>query len=669
MDKLAKSAKKLSAPKSTGQTSSGQGSVKSNLTGMNELIILLKKYKKAIIIFLLVLLILGIGYYLSKDKIVYNNLVNLNKFNNVLDIKSLVDCSNDPKICYVSQSKEINDMNIRLRLALNDNDTESIKEIQSQRDSFMRDQKNNIEMELSKKGIDNIHNLKLSEFHVASSFRTCFSQDHTYCSTQILKKILNLGVRFLWFDVFTETLDEDAIPIVGHGIEKGSWINSLNYVKFDDVCKTIKDNAFDNGKVPNYEDPLIIALNLNVNNNKYVLEKIQKILTKWLSPKMLDSKYGFQQKNIGDIPISNLMGKVIIFSSGGYYGSSLEEIINYSWDKEKLRIIEHQSIDPTVSERDFVKIEKEELKNFNNSGLSIVVSSLDSKYNVPGLSFAKSVKNYDTQYAFKSGCQFICINYTDTSNEIISPYIDKFTHSSFVPKSLKTRAKTYGGGTTNQKSNFGTSSRKSQPNTYSCPLKPSKTNKIEQIIEEPIYLKDDNKPTGVCTLSNKCEDDWLELKANQDIVLSSKNKDSSPFKLERVNYSAGRDLDQNEYYNIKPKICCSKKKENVIDSYYSKSHSYAFAPYCNDPKDFVGRTGFKVKNEDIDRVPFDTGTVSNNYKWVHPSICKINNNKEFNNGKFCLLSNTTCPNDWNNNGGSDIHLENNWKLCCRNLDL
>ena len=667
MDKLAESASKTNIPKGNPSGANPVGAKAEN--GLRELIALIKKYKKALIIFVFIVIILIIGYYISRDKIVFKNLNNLKKYNTVLDVKSLTDCSNDPKLCYVSQSSEISDLNVRLRLALNDNDPESIKEIQNQRNSFMRNQKNNIELELSKKGIDNIQNLRLADFHIASSFRSCFSNDHTYCSTKILKKILNLGVRFLWFDIFTETLDEDSIPIVGHGIEKGSWINSLNYVTFNDVCETIKDNAFTEGKVPNSEDPLIIALNLNVNNNKYVLEKIQKILTKWLSPKMLDSKYGFQQRNIGEIPISNLMGKVIIFSSGGYYGSTLEEIINYSWDKEKLRVIEHKSIDPTVPERDFVKIEKEELKNFNTSGLSIIVSSLDSKYNVPGVSFSKSVKNYDTQYAFQAGCQFICINYADVSSEIISPYINKFMHSSFVPKSLKTRAKTYGEDSETKKDFFGKLDKKNKPNTYSCPIKPTETTKVEQIIDEPIYMKDDNKPTGVCVLSNKCENDWLELRPNQDIVLSGKNKEFSPFKLENVNYGAGMDLDQNEYYNIKPKICCSKKKENIIDSYYSKSKSYAFAPYCNDPKDLVGRSGFKVKLSDVDRIPFDTGSISNNYKWVHPSICKINNNKEFNNGKYCLLSNTSCPSDWNNNGGKDIELENNWRLCCRNLDL
>ena len=85
------------------------------------------------------------------------------------------------------------------------------------------------------------------------------------------EKILKEGARFIWLDVFNSDLSSDPTPVVCNGIGKGNWKLSLNTLDFEDCCKTIATTAFTSGKVDNYKDPLIIALNLNTQKNMYSL--------------------------------------------------------------------------------------------------------------------------------------------------------------------------------------------------------------------------------------------------------------------------------------------------------------------------------------------------------------------------------------------------------------
>ena len=106
------------------------------------------------------------------------------------------------------------------------------------------------------------------------------NQRFDYGSVEILKKILKAGARFLWFDIYNSDLTSFAEPVVSNGIKEGNWKLTLNTVPFVECCKIIGTHAFKSGRVNNYNDPLIIALNLNTNNNS--LKKLKEALIKYL---------------------------------------------------------------------------------------------------------------------------------------------------------------------------------------------------------------------------------------------------------------------------------------------------------------------------------------------------------------------------------------------------
>ena len=108
---------------------------------------------------------------------------------------------------------------------------------------------------------------------------------------------------------------------------------------------------------------------------------------------------------MGEVPIRELMNKVVIFSSGGTRGSDLEELINYTWTKPNLKKIIYKSVDPNIKISEYVKEDNDTLKSFNKNNLSIVLPEENTFF----------TRQYNPNYSWKLGCQFVCMN--DQGNE------------------------------------------------------------------------------------------------------------------------------------------------------------------------------------------------------------------------------------------------------------
>ena len=276
---------------------------------------------------------------------------------------------------------------------------------------------------------------KLCDFYVASSFRSCLglSQRFDYVNVEVLASVIESGARFVWLDVFNNNMSSDAMPVVSNGLNQGNWRYTLNNVNLEDALQKIAITAFNPGRVNNYNDPFFIALNLNVQNNLKTLNKIKRLIVKHLKNKLLPSRYGFLSKNISQVAIKDLLGRVIIFTSGGYESSELEELINYSWDKPDMRAISHKSIDETDQSFDIVKLDKSEVKSFNSTNLTLVLPEENTM----------ATTNYDPVNAFDLGCQFACMNYQKPDQSMDS-YITKFRESSFILRPNKFSGQSYG---------------------------------------------------------------------------------------------------------------------------------------------------------------------------------------------------------------------------------
>jgi hypothetical protein len=181
----------------------------------------------------------------------------------------------------------------------------------------------------------------LYKFQIASFYNACHSgnQMFSYTSELITKAALRSGARYLELNVFCSMYGPKGVPVVDSGYARGEWKLMLNTTTFESVIRVISENAFrvasEEDGAPNNTDPLFIGLNLSTGGNTYCLDLMADILTDYFKDKLLDAKYAFQfATDFAKNPLRELENKVVIFSSSGFEGSKLEELVNAVWYNE-----------------------------------------------------------------------------------------------------------------------------------------------------------------------------------------------------------------------------------------------------------------------------------------------------------------------------------------------
>lgn len=324
--------------------------------------------------------------------------------------------------------------------------------------------------EISSSKYNYIKDYKLCDFYVASSYNSCVSgfQSFDYVSEDILLKVLQSGARYIELMVFNDSYSDDPEPVISSGYAQGEWKLTFNTVKFETCLKVIRDNAFrvyDGTRgSPGHNDPLFIGLNLKTNRNYITMNKMALLLRRYFADYFLDPNYNYSNKNIGQVPLKDLMGRCVLLASDGFQGSDLEEFINYSWGFADMRRVSFPDVldknksdidqdSLNLDDIDFLKakkargdlsekrykelldskkksIDKSHLSQYNKKNLTLVVPNEEGDF---------WTNNYDPLPAWKLGCQFVAMNYQKV-DQMMDKYITtKFRNKSFVlkPKYLR----------------------------------------------------------------------------------------------------------------------------------------------------------------------------------------------------------------------------------------
>ena len=277
---------------------------------------------------------------------------------------------------------------------------------------------------------DKFGSIKLSNMFIESAYNASHSglQMYDYTSEKIVLSILQSGARYLEFNIFNSEFGSNAFPVVSMGYKTGEWKMMITDTPLETIFQTIADNAFavseGSGGVNNPEDPLFIGLNLNTNSNLNCLNLISYLILKYFKGRFLESNYTYQNEgNLANITLIELMGKVIFFSSDGFQGSGLEEIINCCWDNvnadpiPKMQRIHYSAL----TAKSFDPIQMIE---YNKTGLTIIVPHNEGDI---------LNTNYDTITAFETGCHFVSMEFQYINNYMDS-YITRFKNKSLIQK-------------------------------------------------------------------------------------------------------------------------------------------------------------------------------------------------------------------------------------------
>ena len=491
---------------------------------------------------------------------------------------------------------------------------------------------------------DDILNEPLCNFYVASAFRpyVCKNQMGDYLSTNITKKILRYGARCLYIDVFTDYKN----PLISVGFKRGNWKLSLNNLTFNELMNTISTTAFKSGLVNNYDDPLILALNLNIKGDYKIMKKIKEQIIDNFGNRLLDISYGYAQKNIALEPLRNLMGKVIIICSDEYKNSSLEEIVNASWNSSVARKINNVSIDPNIRVSTYVKEDTDTLINYNKNGLTFIMPEEGSMF----------TRQYNPKNGIEFGCQFNFMIYQEVDG-LMDYYITKFRSSSFILKPLNLKGKGVQPPVYETLDTQLSKEDLKDPIKANCNINPLPYIPKRDFSSEPLFKKD-GETNGMCFISKRpCDGGFETVSKPLNLIANENNKDLEVLKKGDVNINAGIDVDGFKFHNIDPYICCAKTENVPI------RNKYIMTNICDDPSKNKGMIGIKVKKDDANKTGFINGKdIDSDYKWMHPKICEINNVNQLKTQDFCVFSSGKCPFGYQD---QNIKLENNYNLCCK----
>lgn len=505
--------------------------------------------------------------------------------------------------------------------------------------------------------------LKLCDFYIACAFRPYLAVNQLleYCSLEVMRTILKSGVRSVYIDVFNSNLGDNAEPIISSGFRKGQWKLSLNTLKFDDVCYLIASTVFSAGYVNNPNDPFILCLNLNTNGNIKCLNKMKQIIFKRFKRRLLDNSFTFSSKNMAEVPIEELFGKLVIFSSDGYQNSDLEELVNYSWDKPELRKISYQALDPKISMTSSIKMNASDILEYNKNNITIVTPSEQTFFTY----------NYHAPYFWDSGCQLIMINYQKLDTHL-DKYITFYKNESIIAKPRTMRGANYNEkikmnlkkAVLEQEEELDTSAMSEK-----CPERPSE----DYLVGDDVlfYKSNNSSDLGLCFITQNSDDN-----CNCDVNLSN----SADPKV-----SCNNTLwNQSNVNNLTGNLCCSTRRINnplprktPLDSseYNNPSEKYYLSKVgtCSNSIPISvtledGVQNFNVTNNNVTAPAGQSNTLAEATLYK----CPIISMDDLENTQVCLLdrngnSNQKCPDGWKYNGKLDSNTyNNNINICCRN---
>lgn len=180
----------------------------------------------------------------------------------------------------------------------------------------------------------------LKDYYVATAMNCCNvgSVKNDYVDLCSLRSWLKQGVRCLGCEIYS--INDQ--PVIASSSSKNYCVKeTFNYVSFRDFMQTLKLDAFNGASVPNPGDPLLLYLKIK-SNNVPMYKAMDKIFKEY-EDMLLGRDYSYMNggRNLGNTPLVDLMGKVVIMvGESGVGGEEIDEWVNMSsaWLREETEL-------------------------------------------------------------------------------------------------------------------------------------------------------------------------------------------------------------------------------------------------------------------------------------------------------------------------------------------
>ena len=271
----------------------------------------------------------------------------------------------------------------------------------------------------------------LRDYYIKTAYNCCSSGEfkNDFVNVCALKKCIKQGSRCLDFEIYSV----DNRPVISTSSFDDFFVKeTYNSVDFNDAMDIINNYAFSGSTCPNPRDPLILHFRIQ-SNRKDIYDMMADSIQSKLSSRVLGKEYSyeFEGYNLGAVPITNLMGKVIIAidrSNDLFEDTDLKEYCNIASSSIFMRALRNYDIqyNPNI----------DDLTYFNKKAMTIVMPDL-SAYN----------DNFAPGLAMTYGCQMVGMNFQNFDSnmefydimfdEAGSAFVLKPDHLRFIPETIK----------------------------------------------------------------------------------------------------------------------------------------------------------------------------------------------------------------------------------------
>jgi len=259
----------------------------------------------------------------------------------------------------------------------------------------------------------------LRDYYVKTAYNCCATGTfkNTFVDTCGLKNCIRQGARCLDFQIYS-VKDEPVIAV--SSVSDFSVKESYNSVPFGTAMGVIADYAFAGSTCPCPGDPLIIHLRI-MSKNLPIMDKMATDLYNTLERRLLGKKYSYenQGKNLGKVPIQQLMGKVVVIvdkSLADPTKTKLDEYVNICSNSVFMRALSYHEVQYTP--------DMNELIEYNKKNMTICLPDLGTQATNPSAALA-----------WQYGCQFVAMSFQNFDQNL--EYSDLFFDSAGSAFSLK----------------------------------------------------------------------------------------------------------------------------------------------------------------------------------------------------------------------------------------
>lgn len=264
----------------------------------------------------------------------------------------------------------------------------------------------------------------LHDYYIKSSYNSCSTGNfqNGWVNLCALENVIKQGCRVLDFEIYQ--VDGTTVVATSNSTkftEKGTF----NTLSIDSVMKLISEKAVSNSMAtehcPNPFDPLFLHFRIKTNKAD-VYNQLSDAIVKYLDSKLLSSEHSYenQGKNLGEEPLTSLLGKVIIMvdkiDSNHLRSTKMEELVNIMGNTLFLHSLPYNDIVHTPDMDDMIE--------HNKKYMTIGYPNLSS-----------SSKNYNSSIVMQFGVQMPCMCF-QTNDTFLKVYNDLFERAgcAFIQK-------------------------------------------------------------------------------------------------------------------------------------------------------------------------------------------------------------------------------------------